>query len=64
MVTPLRHSADGRSITDKLNGYQFLLILVLALPCWRFYDAMPQRESTIAAPDDGRKQLGRFARPP
>ena len=32
MVTPLRHSADGRSIGDLINGYQFLLILVLALP--------------------------------
>ncbi|RRE88398.1 XRE family transcriptional regulator [Klebsiella pneumoniae] len=33
--SPLRHSADRRSITDKLNGYQFLSILVLALLCWR-----------------------------
>ncbi|MNQ99199.1 hypothetical protein D3C85_1149240 [compost metagenome] len=39
MVTPLRHSADGRSITDIKNGYQFLLILVLALPCRGPYDA-------------------------
>lgn len=39
MVTPLRHSTDGRSIYHQINGYQFLLILVLALPCRGIYGA-------------------------
>ena len=37
IVTPLHHFADGRSITEKLNGYQFLVILVLVLLCWRVH---------------------------